>query len=231
MIFFRNIQLRWTPLRSDRQKFAVALESPGSAIDVGNAATPEGWRSWNRYPDVTAQYRRDGDWGHAQLAGIGRWLGYQNPTIPDADASGHEIGAGVNLSGSLKLLGKNKLMGQVAYGEGIAAYFNDCCTDLAPNASLSRAESVPLLGWLVYYDHYWNDRWSSSVGYSGQNQNNTGGQADDAFNRGAYASGNLLWSPAKEVLTGVELLWGQRENSDGAKEDDTRVQFSVKYSY
>ncbi|MDC4203229.1 MAG: DcaP family trimeric outer membrane transporter [Candidatus Manganitrophus sp.] len=231
MVFFRNIQFRWTPLKTDHQKFAVALENPGSALDVGNAARPEGWEAWNHYPDVTAQYRIDHSWGHAQVAGIGRWLGYQNPTIPTGRNSGHELGGGVNLSGSLKTFGKNKLMAQVAYGRGIAAYFNDCCTDLAPNGALTEGEAVPLLGWLVYYDHYWSERWSSSIGYSAQNQDNTDGQADDAFNNGAYASGNLLWSPTKEVTMGTEVLWGQRENKDGEKGEDTRVQFSAKYNF
>jgi len=236
MIFFRNIQLRWTPMRTDHAKFAVALENPGSAIDVGNAVNPEGWTAWNPYPDLTAQYRVNQAWGHAQVAGIVRWLGYQNPTLikgvgTPTNNSGHVLGGGINLSGSLNTHGKDKLLAQLAYGKGIANYFNDCCTDVAPNSALSRAEAVPLLGWLLYYDHYWNQKWSSSIGYSGQNQNNSGGQADNAFNNGSYASGNLLYYPAKGVMTGVELLWGQRENKNGNKGDDTRVQYSVKYDF
>ena len=30
---------------------------------------------------------------------------------------------------------------------------------------------------------------------------------------------------------GVEVLWGMRENKNGEKGDDTRVQFSAKYSF
>jgi hypothetical protein len=235
MIFFRNIQLRWTPMRTDHAKFAVALENPGSAIDVGNAVNPEGWTAWNPYPDLTAQYRVNQAWGHAQVAGIVRWLGYQNPDLINfpgiSKTSGHVLGGGINLSGSLKTKGKDQLLAQVAYGKGIANYFNDCCTDVAPNSALSKGQAVPLLGWLLYYDHYWNEKWSSSIGYSGQNQNNSGGQADNAFNNGSYASGNLLYYPVKGVMTGAEILWGQRENKNGNKGDDTRVQYSVKYDF
>jgi hypothetical protein len=235
MIFFRNIQLRWTPMRTDHAKFAVALEGPGSAIDVGNAVNPEGWTAWNPYPDLTGQYRINQPWGHAQVAGIVRWLGYQNPDLINfsgiSKTSGHVLGGGINLSGSLNTHGKDKIMAQLAYGKGIANYFNDCCTDVAPNSSLSKGQAVPLLGWLLYYDHYWNEKWSSSIGYSGQNQNNSGGQADNAFNNGSYASGNLLFYPAKGVMTGAEILWGQRENKNGNKGDDTRVQYSVKYDF
>jgi len=231
MVFFRNIQLRWTPMRTDQAKFAVALENPGSAIDTGNAVNPEGWTSWNTYPDLTAQYRVSQAWGHAQVAGIARWLGYQNPNLGITKASGHVLGGGINLSGSLKTKGKDQLLAQVAYGKGIANYFNDCCTDIAPNSSLTRAEALPLLGWLLYYDHYWNEKWSSSIGYSVQDQDNSGGQASNAFNKGAYASGNLLWYPVKNVMMGGELLWGQRENKNGNKGDDTRIQFSAKYNF
>jgi hypothetical protein len=233
MIFFRNVQMRWTPVRSDSMKFALALEGPGSAIDAGNAVNPDGWGSWNKYPDLTAQWRTTQSWGHAQVAGIVRWLGFQNPTLttPGVKNSGNVMGSGLNLSGSLKTGGKDQLLGQLAYGKGIANYSNDCCVDVAPNAALNDAEAVPLLDWLVYYDHYWNDKWSSSIGYSENAQDNTGGQLGSAQHKGTYASANLLYYPAKNVMTGVEFLSGKRENKDGASGTDNRMQFSAKYNF
>jgi hypothetical protein len=232
MIFFRNLQLRWTPLRTDTMKFAVALEGPGSAVDAGNATNPDGWGSWNKYPDLTAQLRTDQPWGHAQVAGIVRWLGFENPTNPLVTKdSGHVIGSGINLSGSLKTGGKDQLLAQLAYGKGIANYSNDCCVDVAPNSLGNDAEAVPLLDWLVYYDHYWNDKWSTSVGYSQNVQDNTGGQLGSAQHMGEYASVNLLYYPAKNVLVGGEFMSGVRENKDGNSGTDTRVQFSAKYSF
>jgi hypothetical protein len=140
-------------------------------------------------------------------------------------------GGGINLSGSLKTGGKDQVLGQLAYGKGIANYSNDCCTDVAPNAALNDAEAVPLLDWLVYYDHYWNDKWSSSIGYSQNVQDNTGGQAGTAQHKGEYASVNLLYYPAKNVMVGGELLSGMRDNKNGNSGSDTRMQFSAKYSF
>ena len=41
-------------------------------------------------------------------------------------------------------------------------------------------------------------------------------QAPDAFTRGQYALGNLLYTPVPNVMVGGELQWGRRENfSDG----------------
>ena len=131
---------------------------------------------------------------------------------------------------SMKALQRDKLMGQVAYGKGISGYINDCCVDLAPNSSLN-ATAVPLLGWLAFYDHYWNDRWSSTIGYSEARQDNTGGQFSDAFHIGRYSMANLLWRPVKNVMTGGELMWGERKNKDGKSGDDIRTQYSIQYKF
>ena len=42
---------------------------------------------------------------------------------------------------------------------------------------------------------------------------------------------NLLFYPVKNVMLGGELLWGRRENNNGNSGDDTRFQFSAKYSF
>ena len=229
MIFFRNVQARWTPIRTEGMKFAVAVEDPGAGIDTDSAGLT-GVASHDAFPDVTAQLRLDRPWGHAQVAGILRRLGFETPAAPDAGPSGTKNGYGINLSGSYKLRGKNKLMAQLAYGQGIAAYINDCCSDLGSDAA-GNVETLPLLGWLLYYDHYWNQRWSSSVGWSETLQDNSDGQATDAFHRGQYMSANLLHYPAKNILTGVELLFGSRENKNGDSNSDTRVQFSAKFDF
>jgi hypothetical protein len=233
MIFFRNIQARWTFMNQGGTKAAVALESPGSAIDAGqlnliDPALGANVHSWNKFPDLTGQYRMDKDWGHFQVAGILRWLGYDTP---DKTLSGNETGWGVNLSGAIHTVGKDNLLLQLAYGHGIANYFNDGGVDLAPSGTGS-AEALPILGALVYYDHYWNNKWSSSVGYSLTSQDNSAGQDPaTAYKQGQYASVNLLHYPAKNVMVGGELLWGERENMNGNSAADNRVQFSAKFNF
>ena len=140
------------------------------------------------------------------------------------------MGWGINLAGAYKTFGKDQLLAQVVYGHAIANYMNDAVDDLASNAS-GNAEAVPLLGWLLYYDHYWSPKWSSTIGYSETRQYATSGQTGNAFRSGKYASLNLIFYPVKNVLLGGELLWGQRENNNGNSGDDTRFQFSAKYSF
>ena len=230
MIFFRNMQARWTFLNQGGTKAAVALEAPGAAVDAGQTVVIDptlNFTSWNKYPDLTGQYRAETAWGHFQVAGILRWLGYQSAT---GTISGNETGYGVNLSGTFKTVDKDKILAQLAYGHGIANYFNDGGVDLAPNSSLN-AESVPITGWLVYYDKYWNTKWSSSIGYSEAVQDNSGGQTADAFHAGRYFSVNALHYPTKNVMIGAEFLWGERENKNGNTGSDSRIQFSAKYNF
>jgi hypothetical protein len=61
---------------------------------------------------------------------------------------------------------------------------------------------------------------------------NSNGQAADAYHRGHYASGNLLYYPAENAMVGGEFIWGRRENFfDGFHSDDFRIQFSFRYNF
>jgi hypothetical protein len=111
---------------------------------------------------------------------------------------------------------------------------NDGGVDLAPSSAnplTAKAESVELTGLVLYYDHWWNDRFSSAVGYSSTEVDNLAGQSADAFKKGQYASANLLYYPADKILVGAELLWGEREDFDGDSGDDVRLQISFKYNF
>jgi hypothetical protein len=244
MVFYRNVQMRWTPYRNENSHFAIAIERPSNDIDAGNIRTIEGLegvdvRNDEELPDLTAQYRYGDDWGHVQVGGILRKVGYELRADPaDRWTEGSEMGWGINLGSVINLLEKDAIRLQVVYGEGIASYMNDGGMDLAPAANWAsgvvtdlEAEAVALTGALAYYDHWWSDRWSSSIGYSITKVDNTNFQDPGAFSKIDYASGNLLYYPADNVMVGGELMWGERENNDGDTEDGFRFQFSVKYNF
>ena len=107
---------------------------------------------------------------------------------------------------------------------------NDGGVDVAPGANL-QAEAVPSLGVFLYYDHYWSEKWSTSLGYSAHHQDNTAGQLGTAFRQGSYASTNILYTPAKNVLWGAEFMWGKKEQLDGQSGIDTRVQFTGQFKF
>ena len=245
MPYFTNVQVRWTPLRSATDRFAIALERPGNDIDPGNLRLIEGLEGLEvqndeELPDLTAQFRHEGTWGHVQAGAILRKVGFElRAQAGDEWLAGSETGWGLQLATAINVATQDQLMLQVVHGDGIASYMNDGGMDLAPRATYDAlgaledvdAEAIPLTGILAYYDHYWNDRWSSSVGYSYTEVDNTNFQDDAAFNKGEYASANLVCYPADNLTFGAEVLWGRRTDNDGASDDDVRLQFTAKFTF
>jgi hypothetical protein len=245
MVFLRNPQVRYT-YKTGPHEFAVAIEKPGNDIDAGqirefDPALGAAIRNDEKIPDFTAHYRYNGDWGHVQLAGILRRVGYETLDTANYVPKGHQTGWGVNLTSNLKVFSKDVIHLGGVYGKGIASYMNDGGTDLGPagqvviqpDGSLAglSAQVVPLYGLTAYYDHYWSDTLSSSIGWSQTKVDNLTFQSADAFNFGQYASVNLLWTPAKRIMMGAEFLWGKRKDNYGAEGDDTRLQLSFKYAF
>jgi len=240
MVFWRNVQIRWTPWKTESSSFAVGIEEPSNDVDTGQAreAAPDiaaNVQSDEKLPNLAAHWRTKGDWGHVQVAGILRDLGYDTKGTPKNEPKGDELGWGVNLSGTINTWGKDKVLWQYVYGHGIASYMNDGGMDLAPEGQLvpgkANGKAVPLTGIVAYYDHYWNDEFSTSFGYSTTFVDNTNLQTGDTYKSGQYASVNLLYYPVPNVMIGGEVIWGDLEYKNGNTEDDTRFQFSVKYNW
>ena len=231
MVFYRNVQIRYTPLTGEHS-FAVALERPATDLDpTGGPAANIAPRSL--LPDLTAQYRLTQDWGYLQLSGILRWLGYDTPGAA-VQTTGSSVGWGLHASSQVKLIpDKLKLLVAVVGGTGFSYYMNDATPDLAFGGSIAdpKAEAVPLLGITAYLDITWSKLLCSSVGYSTMMMFNTSLQGPDAFKTGQYASVNLLVTPFRNFMAGPEFLWGQRTDKGGASGTDTRLQVSVKYSF
>ena len=107
MVFFRNPQVRWTPFSGDTA-FGVALERPGNDLSpgtnpYGTYPTTGTIQAYNNLPDLTAQFRHQGKWGHVQLAGILRGLGFETVGNPDSNPKGDTTGWGLNLSANITL--------------------------------------------------------------------------------------------------------------------------------
>jgi hypothetical protein len=245
MVFFRNPQVRWTAYRTASDSLAFAIEKPSNDVDTGNIRLVQGFEDAvvqpdQTVPDFTAQFRHDDNWGHYQIAGILRRVGFQYQVTPaEPFQKGHQTGWGINLSTVINTFDKDKVLLGLVHGAGIASYMNDGGMDIAPTtpaegpptAEAIGSEAVPLTGVTAYYDHYWNSTWSSSIGYSFTQVANTNLQSDTAFHKGQYASINLLMYPASRVMVGVELMYGKLTNNNGTTGDDVRFQFSAKYDF
>jgi hypothetical protein len=241
MVFFRNVQLRWQPINKGNKQLWIALERPGASADQGPITQRlqlAGVTGRFPAPDVSARIRYGGERSHFQLSGIGRYIAWDDPNRSALlDLGGHTWGWGFNASSNIGLAKKDVVRMSVTYGHGIQNYMNDAPVDVAPTLTgIARTpvggEALPVLGVVAFIDHYWSERWSSTLGYSMLNIENNAFQPANSFHRGHYALGNLLFYPAKNVMTGAEFQWGRRENfADGFIFDDYRVQVSARYNF
>jgi hypothetical protein len=126
----------------------------------------------------------------------------------------------------------------VVFGEGIQNYMNDSPVDIGIQNNFSNTRTpilgkpLPIVAIVAFLDHTCNEKWTSTIGYSRQDIDNTDGQAPDAFKAGQYVLGNLLYTPVPNVMMGGELQWGRRENfSDGFSSDGFKLQVSFKYNF
>jgi hypothetical protein len=244
MVFFRNVQVRWMPIKGDT-RLTIALERPGASGDAGvysEIAAVSDIRGRFPLPDVSAEYRWGRDWGYVEAAGILRYIKWDDLGMEAYDLAGDAIGWGINLSTGINVGESGRIHGQFVYGAGIQNYMNDATVDVGikrvttpptdTTAAIDIAEALPMYGLVLFYDHSWSKEWSSTIGYSRLDMDNSDGQAPSAFKTGQYALFNLLHYPAPGVMIGGELQWGQRaNNSDGWTSDDFRVQFSFKYNF
>lgn len=242
MVFFRNVQFRWMPIQGDTN-LTIALERPGASGDPGTLANRveiQNIRGRFPMPDLTGAYAVGGAWGYVRVGGALRRISWDDTLADQFDLSGNATGWGLNFSSNLNLGDKKKdvIRLQLVVGEGIQNYMNDSPVDVGivrnagDPARPIDGDTLPIVGLVAFLDHTWNSKWSTTIGYSRTDTDNSEGQAPNAYKTGQYALGNLLYYPAPNVMVGGELQWGRRENfSDGFESDGVKVQFSFKYNF
>ena len=258
MVFFRNIQIRWMPIKGDT-RLTLALERPGASGDQGiyseilnqNNVTIN---SKFPLPDFSAEYRSAHDWGYVELAGIVRYIEWVDntdyPANVDIDLSDNTIGWGLNLSSNIKLGKDNLVRLSVLYGAGVQNYMNDATVDIGIETSDDpekpiKGVAIPLLGVVAFLEHNWSDKFATAIGYSMLDMDNTNGQDYFAFKMGQYAIGNIIYYPVENVMMVAELQYGNRDNFNNLEEDGEiqypenylktsdimKIQFSFKYNF
>jgi hypothetical protein len=242
MLFFRNVQIFWQPVhREDGTRVTIALERPGASGDAGvvtDRIDMQSVKSRFPAPDLSAEWRYGAGFGYVELAGIVRYLAWDDIEPDTMDLSGSDVGWGVVLSSNVKASSRDVLRLLSIVGEGVENYFNDAPIDVGARLDLAdrrtpiKGEALGDFGMMAYLDHAWNSYYSTSVGYSRVDIRNSDLQAATAFRKGQYASVNLLWTPVPRIMTGGEFQWANRRNFGGVfPRDDFRFQLSAKYSF
>jgi hypothetical protein len=240
IVWFRNVQVRYTPWSKGDSNVMIAAERPGASADQGIYADRielQGVKGRFPMPDITGHIKWAGKPGHIQIAGLYRRIEWDDLNATSTrDLSGHVNGWGVNVSSNLKL-SKHVLRLGAVYGPGIENYMNDAPADVGIQNNFSNTKTpilgkaLPVLGLSGFLYLNWSEKFTSTIGYSRVDISNSNGEAASAFKSGQYALTNILYYPVKGAMLGPEFQWGYRDNKTGFHVPDYRIQFSARYNF
>lgn len=231
MVFVRQPQIRYTHNLSDHSKIVVSMEDPGSDITLADGIAADGR---TEIPDTTLSYLTEGEWGHFKAAGMLRQISAE--ALDNSGRKEDDMGWGLNLSGELKFGARDRIVAQLAFGEGIASYMNDpCCSVIGGNDGGvnedGEMEAIEARGGFIYFDHWWSKRWSSSIGYSYAEIDPLDVQVGQAYDNSTYTSANLIWYPFDPLKVGFEIIYGEVEDKAGSVSENTRYLSSVAFHF
>jgi len=219
----RHPLARWTRKVGSELKLMLAAESTDAHLFQGATSV-------SRWPDgvVALLWERDS----ALLQG-----GFLARDLRASDSSGQvdaAFGWGANLAGRLHMPGKltqDFISFSITYGDGIGGVINDGPPDAIFNPATQQLETIPTLAWFAGYQHWWNHKFFTVLSYGEVVQDNLDIQDPTAYYKTQYSSANLSWTPFEQWLYGVEVLYGTREDKDGANGSDIRSLFVTRFNF
>ena len=175
MALFPNIFIRFIPIKGPTHLY-ISLERPGASADQGiydERIELDSIKGHFPVPDLTAEYHREFGFGYVELAGVVRYIGWENTRkAPQYELDDYAIGWGFNLTSRVNITKETVGKFGVVYGEGIENYMNDAPTDIGIQNNFSDTIQpiigvpLPCLGVSAFIDQQWSDKFSSSIGYS-----------------------------------------------------------------
>jgi hypothetical protein len=217
----RQPLLRVTQSREDSRVLEVSLETPESV-------TYEGAETRTRLPDFSAA----GTWltggnyfQHIRVAVIARDL------RAEGEGGGTDSELGWALSGSAKtnlpfMGARDNFKFTVHTGDGYGTQLKGGPKEGVFNPSSSELETIGVFGAYGGLQHFWSDRYRSNFLFGHVEASNPDFVDGDTMKNTTYVSVNFVWSPFPTAKLGVEYLWGQRKDQDGASGTSNRFLLS-----
>ena len=220
LVFNRQGQIRYA-----HKGWSFSIENPETTF------TP--YQEGSRYvetsggmPDVVIKHTFSGKYGLISLAGMYRFLLYEDENANRSNGSGF----GINASGVVKTGARNDIRFMATYGQGMGRYIGFAFTTAAILDQSSELHPVQSTSGVVSFTHHWNARWRTSVHaaffVANDNTEFTSGNANRSVISGSIS---MLYTPHPKLLFGLQFLGARRELENGVTGDMGRIQFSAKY--
>lgn len=228
-IEIRQPMVRYTQKFNDHWQAALALEYAQASYTKDDFT--ESIRQ--KVPDIPMNVRYSMKNGsHLQAGGILRNISYKD-MVKDDDKI--KTGWGVMMSGNLKLCKKTSFMFQGVYGKGIANYIQDISGigyDLVPEAGRNgHLEAPGMWGTFGAFQQNWTSKLSSSLIYSYARLESKGTLAGATYKYAQYAGTNLLWNFTEYGTTGIEYVFGRRNDFNQDYGNASRINAMVQYRF
>jgi hypothetical protein len=224
----RTTQIRWQQQASKHWSWAAAIEMLQEA-GIDNPYGQPGAAS-SLLPVLTGRVTFERGSGLVILGGeVGqlRWDG--NGSGPDAKAQEWAI----VLNGRQYLGDRDYVTLNVSYSDGAAENISALSGSNA-NASLTLLGQLKTnKAWNIAlgYAHKITERLTTNLAYAQTELDASYLRSPDSIKGGQVAHVNVIWAFARAMSTGIEYMWGERENTDGARGRAARVQGMAKYDF
>lgn len=226
--FFRNPLIGFKTNISEKSSFGIALEFPKTKMTTGTTI-----RTVNqRYPDIPLYLMFKGTKAHLKLAGVLRAMDFGVNSTQKVET---KFGAGVQVSGSLKLGDQFTLFSQGIYGKGVARYINDLAAlnlDMVPDAANNTLQALPMYSVSLGARADFSKKLYASANFSvAALANKTDYYSANEFYNGKYFSASLFWAGVKNLTIAGEYIYGYRKNMNDTHSNANRFQVMFMYSW
>ncbi|MEM6680777.1 MAG: DcaP family trimeric outer membrane transporter [Pseudomonadota bacterium] len=211
-------------VRGERQdsNWGIGIENP--AADLGGN---EDFLASESVPNVVAFAQLRRNWGYLRLAGLGVQLKSDTDT---------EYGGGVHLSGRLQTpftgSSENNISFGTQYGVGITHYFSSFVGGLDGLIDEDgEVDGTELFGAFIGYQHFWTDRWRSTLTASVFDLDQPIGADPLSFDNAERFSANLFYTPINGVTFGLEGIYNTIETVNGTDGEGIRIELVGRFDF
>ena len=171
-----------------------------------------------------------------RASAILRTLTYRDETLHQNKS---RIGYGFQLSGAEYFLDCLTFYWQGVWGKGIGSMIQDTVgegLDLVPADGGMAMDPVMLWGGFLALRYDISSRFAASATYSTMHTYASffeGGSTPwgDLYKYAQYVSANIFFSATSFLEVGLENIWGRRNNYDGRRAADDRIQASLQFTF
>ena len=174
MVFFRNVQFRWMPLKG-RNAVTIASNVPAQVAIRESFRSHRAARHQGKFdlPDLSGNVRFTRDWGYFQAAGMLRRIKWVD-TIDDAfDLGGTEVGARPEPDVKRQVHAERHWPVRVRDRTGNPELARTTHRSTSVSRSLGgdprrpiKGVALPMWSMVAFLDHNWSKRFSTAIGYS-----------------------------------------------------------------